>query len=72
MNPYPRRVVISTAFASKPYPRWTAIVDGIPDLTGYGQQEADAVYDLYCQLNERESELEDDQERWEHETGGRS
>jgi hypothetical protein len=39
------------------------------DYRGYGHTEADAVYDLFCAINERE---QDDQERHDTEMGVQS
>lgn len=69
MNPYPRRVVVTTTYNSKQQV-WHAMLDDNRDLIGMGQQETDAVYDLFCQITEREAD-ENDQDRWEHETRGR-
>jgi hypothetical protein len=58
MSNYPRRIVVSTAFSSSPVPLWHATVDGQPELYGQGTTEADAVYDLYCAMQEREADDE--------------
>ena len=63
-----RRVTVNTAFMSTPHPVWTATLDGHPDMIGHGTQEADAIYDLFCQIAEREAQDEDDQERHEQTT----
>ena len=71
MNPYPRRVVITTIFISKQQV-WHAIHDEDRELIGMGQQEADAVYDLFCQIAEREADDENDELRFQCETGCQS
>lgn len=64
MMPYPRRVNVTTSYNAKGLV-WYAMLDDDRDITGMGQQEADAVYDLFCQIAEREA---DDEERCRHET----
>ena len=71
MTPYPRRVVVTTSYNAKQL-CWYAMLDDDRDMIGMGQQEADAVYDLFCQIAEREADDENDELRWECETGCRS
>lgn len=69
MNPYPRRLIVNTVFRSKPYPQWVASTEGdhlLLDAIGYGDTESEAVRELYDVINDREN---DDQERWQCETG---
>ena len=51
---------------------WHAMLDNDRDLIGMGQQEADAVYDLFCQITEREADDENDELRFQCETGCQS
>ena len=59
MTKYPRRITINTSHASKPFPQWRAFFDEHPDMLGYGKTEADAVYELFCMLEEREQDAAD-------------
>lgn len=65
MMPYPRRVNVTTSYNAK-LQVWHAMLDDDRDMVGMGQQEADAVYDLFCQIAERESD-ENDQDRHDYE-----
>ena len=71
MNPYPRRVVVTTTYNAKQLV-WHAMLDDDRDMIGMGQQEADAVYDLFCQIAEREADDENDELRFQCETGCQS
>jgi hypothetical protein len=67
-----RNVLVRTDYWPKPIPLrsgdWTATLDGYEpgDPIGHGESEAEAVFDLYNQIFERE---EDDEERYRHDTG---
>jgi hypothetical protein len=62
-----RNVHVRTKFWTK-HSDWTAEFDGWEpgDPIGHGQTEADAVYDLFCAIDERE---QNDQERHDTEMG---
>jgi hypothetical protein len=60
-----RRVMVVTDYWAKPIPSrhhdWTATLDGYEpgEPVGYGESEADAIYDLFLEIESREEELEE-------------
>ena len=62
MNPYPRRVVVISAYNAKAM-AWYAMDDDNRELVGYGRTEENAWSDLIALIRDREAEEIQQQEQ---------